>query len=89
MRKTQRLVDEFAYPGFTPLTKISDHPTKQDSRIITMRRRQKKRYVGVAEQSTIPGMTGRNDLSEIYHVETRMCILRLRYDVFHVKYAEK
>ena len=89
MRKIRRLVDEFVYPGFYPLTTIRNHPTKVDGRIITLQRRQKKVYAEHVGQSTIHGTIERNDLSEICPVVMLRCILKLKYDVFHARYVAK
>lgn len=50
MIKRKRLVDEYEYAGFRPLSTIKKHPTNPNARIITLRRRQKKQSVAVADQ---------------------------------------
>ena len=49
MVKRKRLVDEYKHVGFRPLSIIRIHPYYSDTRIITLRRHQKKQSVAVAE----------------------------------------
>ena len=53
MKNKIRLVDEYRYRGFRPLSKIQEYPGIPDARIITLRRRQKKQYVDVVARSII------------------------------------
>ena len=69
MEKYKRLADEYAYPGFRPLSRVRIHPDKQEARIITLRRRQKKLYAVFAGQFIIHFMTGNFALSGISLVE--------------------
>ena len=70
MHNRQRLVDEYRYPGFRPLSTIKNHLVDSDTRIITMRRRQKKQYADAVERLITHSMIERHDLSVIYHAET-------------------
>jgi hypothetical protein len=79
MIKQQRLVDEYRYPGFRPLATIRNHPVDSDARIITMRRRQKKRFADAVERFIIHSMTERNGLSVTCHAQMHGYILKLRY----------
>ncbi len=76
MRKYKNLVDEYAYPGFRPLSRVVKHPDKSDALIITLRRRQKKQYVEYAEQSIIHFMIENFGLLEISLAETPKFILK-------------
>ena len=89
MKEYKRLVDEYTYPGFRPLSKVRIHPDKANARIITLRRRQKKQYAGVARHLTIHFTTGRESLCAIYPVETHRYILKLKYDESNAEYAVK
>jgi len=89
MRKTRRLVDKFAYPGFYPLSKVTQHPTIEDGRIITLRRLQKKLYVAFAEQFITHGMIEKSGLSEIYRVEMPKSISKLKYAVSSARSVAK
>jgi len=80
MEKRQRLVDEYRYPGFRPLSTIRNHPNDPDARIITMRRRQKKLYAEVAGRLIIRSMTERQGSSETFHAEIPEYTLKLRFD---------
>jgi hypothetical protein len=89
MEKRQRLVDEYKYPGFRPLSTIQNHPVDNDARIITLRRRQKKLYAAVVVKPILHSMTERHDLSAIYHAAIREFILRLKSDVLNAKFVER
>ena len=79
MSEYKRLTDEYSYPGFRPLQKVRIHPDKPDARIITLRRRQKKPYAGVAVLLITHFTTGRQDLCGIYPVEMHRYTLRLKF----------
>jgi hypothetical protein len=81
MGKYKRLVDEYAYPGFRPLSRVRAHPYKEDTRIITLRRRQKKLYVEHAAQHLMYFMTENFVLSAISPVVMHGFILKLKYAV--------
>ncbi len=76
MRKYNSLVDEYAYPGFRPLSRIVKHPNKSNALIITLRRRQKKQYVESAEQCITPFMIENSGLLEISLAEMPRFILK-------------
>jgi len=63
MQKRQRLVDEYTYPGFRPLSTIRNHLVDPDARIVVLRRRQKKQSAGVVGKFIIRSMTGKLVLS--------------------------
>ena len=89
MEKRQRLVDEYKYPGFRPLSTIKNHPIDNDARIIVLRRRQKKLYVDVVANLITRFMTERHGLSAIYHAAMREYILRLKSDVLLARFAAR
>ncbi len=68
MKKTKRLLDEYRFPGFRPVAKIKEKFGDSKARIITLKRRQKKQYVAIAEPFIKAIMTTRQDLFVIYHV---------------------
>ena len=89
MRKTKRLLDEYRFPGFRPVAKIKGKFGDSKSRIIPLKRRQKKQLVAVAEQFTKAIMTAKHDLFVIYHVVASGFIWRWTYAVSSVINAEK
>ena len=89
MQKQQRLVDEYKYTGFRPLSTIRNHPMDPDARIIVLRRRQKKQSVAVVAKFIIRFMTERHVLSETSHAVTVEYILRSRYGGFPVRSAAR
>lgn len=62
MRKTKRLLDEYRFPGFNPVAKIKGKFGDSNARIITLKRRQKKRDVAVAVLVIEAIMTTKHDL---------------------------
>ncbi len=68
MKKTKRLLDEYQFPGFRPVAKIKGKFGDPKARIITLKRRQKKQHVAVAERFIKAIMTTRQDLFVICHV---------------------
>jgi hypothetical protein len=89
MNKYKRLVNEYAYHGFRPLSKVEVHPDIPDARIITLRRRQKKAYVAAAVKHTMPIMIRKQGLSVIFPVEMPGFILKLRYAGLSARFAAK
>ena len=81
MKNKYRLVDEYKYLGFRPLSKVQAHSHFSDARVIVMRRRQKKLYAAVAAQDTIHTTTSHYALSVIDHAAMPVYILRSRFDV--------
>jgi hypothetical protein len=51
MEKQRRLLDEYRFPGYRPRAGIRGVFGDSRARVIQLDRTQKKRYVGVAEQS--------------------------------------
>jgi hypothetical protein len=89
MRKTKRLLDEYRFPGFRPVAKIKGKFGDSNARIISLERRQKKRYVAVAEQFIEAIMTTKHDLFVIYHVVQSGFIWRWTYAALSVINAVK
>lgn len=56
MEKITFLKDLYSFPGFRAQARIKLHPEHQGAMIVTLRRRQKKRFVA-AERLTVSGMT--------------------------------
>ena len=81
MKNKFRLVDEYKYPGFHPLSKVKVHPWLTDARVIVMRRRQKKLYADVAGQYTIHTTTRHYASCVTDHAAMHEYILRSRCDV--------
>lgn len=85
MQKRQRLVDEYLYPGFRPLSTIRNHPVDPDARIIVLRRRQKKQCAAVAEKFIIRSMIERLGLSETSPAVLVEYILKWKSVEFYVR----
>jgi hypothetical protein len=65
MKKTKKLLDEYRFPGFRPLTVIKGKFGDSKARIIKLVRRQKKRFAVYAVQPARHSMTGKPDWSGI------------------------
>ena len=89
MKKYNRLVDEYRYPGFRPLSRVLHHPDNPDGRIITLQRRQKKLSAARAGQNIILFMIGNSDWYATFLVVMLRFILKLRYGVLNAGFAEK
>jgi hypothetical protein len=87
MNKYQRLVNEYAYPGFRPLSRVQIYPGKIDARIITLRRRQKKTYAAAVVKGIIHFTIGRTSLFGIFPVEMPVFTLELKYGESNARYA--
>lgn len=81
MKKRKRLVDEYEYPGFRPLSTVKIHPDMPDARIITLNRRQKKQYADIVGRYITHFTIERCDLYRTFHAVTHEYTLRLRFDV--------
>ena len=68
MQKAKRLQDEYRFPGYRPQATIKGIFGDPEARVVVLRRRQKKRFAGVA--ATLNGVftTAKPDESEIYRV---------------------
>jgi hypothetical protein len=89
MAKRKYLVDEYRYAGFRALATVRIHPDDADGRIITLRRRQKKRYAAVAGRHTTHSTTGRYGLSATCAAEMPGYTSQSRYAECHARSAEK
>jgi len=81
MKKRKRLVDEYKYLGFRPLSTVKIHPDMPDARIITLNRRQKKQYADIVGRFITRSTTERYDLYETFHAAMHEYTLQLRSDV--------
>ena len=82
MCKSRRLVDEYAFPGFRPRTRVKGKPDDPGARVIILDRRQKKERCAVyAGEFTTVSMTARSGSSAICHAATLVFSLRWRYAV--------
>jgi hypothetical protein len=52
MGKKRRLLDEYQFPGFRPMSKIQGIFGDPKARVVSLRRSQKKQYVVAAAQYT-------------------------------------
>lgn len=89
MKKRNRLVDEYVYPGFRPLLTIENHPTDKDARIISLQRRQKKISQAVVEKHITFFMTEKLNLQETCPVLMQEYIYHMRSDALSARDAEK
>ena len=76
MNKTHRLITEYTFTGFRPLSVIQIHPQKPGARIITLKRRQKKLYAAVVEQSITHSTTDIRNSSGTWHALMPTFILK-------------
>ena len=76
--KSQRLVDEYEFPGFRAFSKVHIHPLLADARIVILKRRQKKLFAAVVGLSIIHFMIGNGLLSVIFPVEMPEYFLGLK-----------
>ena len=62
MKKITHIKDLYSLPGFRAQARLKEHPEVQGAYIVTLKRRQKKRYVPVAleafEDSEVVAPTG-------------------------------
>ncbi len=84
MGKAKRLLDEYRFPGFRPVAKIKGKFGDSKARIITLKRRQKKQHVAIAEPFIKAIMIARQDLFAIYHVVANGFIWRWTYAALSV-----
>ena len=89
MVKRKRLVDEYKHVGFRPLSIVRIHPDNSDTRIITLRRRQKKQSVAVAEHLISSSTIENYGLSATCHVAMHRYTLKSRSVVYNAWSAEK
>lgn len=79
MKKTKRLLDEYRFPGFRPLSAVKGKFGDNKARIIKLVRLQKKRFAAVAARPTRASMTGKPGWSGIYPAVMPEFILKSRY----------
>ena len=84
MKKSKRLLDEYRFSGFRPVAKIKGKFGDSKARIITLKRRQKKRHVEVAGPFIKAIMIAKHDLFVIYHVVTSGFICKWTYAALSV-----
>jgi hypothetical protein len=65
MEKSRKLLDEYRHPGFRPMARIKGVFGDPKTRVITLRRTQKKRYAAVAVQCIEVTTTRRREAYEI------------------------
>jgi len=87
MQKEQ-LKDGYSFPGFYPLGGIASFPGNPQGKIISLKRRQKKRYVGHAEPFITLIMIRKLSLFVIYLAANFKYICKLMFGEFFVKSAE-
>ncbi len=84
MKNTKQLLDEYRFPGFRPVAKIKGKFGDSRARIITLKRRQKKQHVAVAEPFIKAIMIAKQDLFVIYHVVANVFIWKWTYAALSV-----
>ena len=80
MEKPQRLIRQYAFPGFRPMATVNKHPDRPDTMVITLQRRQKKLPADVAELFIMPFTTAREGSFGIYHAPRWISTLMSRSD---------
>ncbi len=90
MCKSNRLVDEYEFPGFRPKARIKGKEDDPGARVIVLDRRQKKgRRVAYARRDTTVSMIVRPGSSAIYRAATLGSISKLRFAVFFANGAAR
>ena len=82
MGKKRRLLDEYQFPGFRPMSKIQGIFGDPKSRVIRLHRSQKKRYAVAAGPCTTVTTTRQCDGYEICPVGMRGSIWKWKSDGF-------
>lgn len=83
MKTKNTLKDLYNFSGFRTLNQLKKHPEDTDARVITLRRRQKKTIVQVADKLSKHIMTTRRTAHEIYHQQTQEYMLSLNIVVLN------
>lgn len=86
MEKITFLKDLYSFPGFRAQARINPHPEHQGAMIVTLRRRQKKRFAAAA-RFIASGMTIGKDLSATLAAEALSFIWNLTFVVSNVQSA--
>lgn len=60
MKKITYLKDLYSFPGFRALARLKPHPEHPGAMVVTLKRRQKKRFVP-AVSDTVDGMISANE----------------------------
>jgi len=68
MAKHKRLWDSYRFPGFVPSSTVSGLFGDPQARVISLRRREKKRFVVNAVAPAAPGTITKPGLFAIFHV---------------------
>jgi len=78
MKKIKKLLDEYRFPGFSPLSAVKGKFGDNRARIIHLARRQKKLFAVVAEFRIAVSMIVKPGRSEIYPAAMPGSIWNLR-----------
>jgi len=89
MEKLKRLVDEYKHAGFRPLLTVRTHPQHSAARIISLHRRQKKRFAVVAGNHITHSTTVNYGLFATCPAGMRRYTLKSRSAGYAVQSAEK
>lgn len=84
MQKEQ-LKDGYSFPGFYPLSGIESFPGNPQGKIICLKRRQKKQYVGHVEQFITLGMIRKPSLFVTCLAANFKYICKLMFGEFFVR----
>jgi hypothetical protein len=76
-----RLIDTYAFPGFRPLCRVGRLPNDPQARVVTLRRRSKKRSAASVVMPKAVGMTTSSAKSAICPVATPVSIFSSRFGV--------
>lgn len=69
------LKDLYSFPGFRTLIRLRPHPGDLEARVVTLRRRQKKAFVPVADMSSAVFTTAGRIVSVMSQAAARECML--------------
>lgn len=75
MKTKTSLKDLYSFPGFRALIQLRPHSEDPDARVVTLRRRQKKVLVPVADMSSVVFTTAGRIVSVMSQAAERECML--------------
>lgn len=84
-----RLIDAYAFPGFRPLSRVQHVPDDPQARVVTLRRREKKRSAAPAVIASAGGMTAGYGAYVICPVAMPVCTWSSRFDASIVRSAAR
>lgn len=85
----KHLTDTYKFPGFEPYKRTKGVFGQPDVRIVSLKRKEKKRYVEHVGLSVVASTITGHDFSGIFHVAIRECSLKSKYGVYFAPTVRK